>query len=167
MIIQAFFPISIYFIFALIVWKLRYTVRSQRGIHGSMAEDCCLSCFCYPCIAFQMAFQIWKDPSIDPGKFGVNNENIYIHICISTSSTHMDIGNLISILYIFIYNSLLCYYVNAYIIQQLYLAHVAFLGGLLAEIRRVDPSPENAREASSQNFGGTLNRSLLQGAHNV
>ena len=62
-----FFPYYLYILITLIVWKLRYTVRAQRGITGSDSADCCLSTCCTPCVTFQMAYQIWRDPVVEPG----------------------------------------------------------------------------------------------------
>jgi len=53
------FPFWIFFSMTLIVWKLRYTVRKQRGIVGSDAYDCCLSFFCSQCVIMQMAYQVY------------------------------------------------------------------------------------------------------------
>ena len=61
------FPYWLFAILTLIVWKLRYTVRAQAGIAGSDLNDCCLSFFCAPCVTIQMAYQLWKDPSVYPG----------------------------------------------------------------------------------------------------
>ena len=61
------FPYWLFFIFSLMVWKLRATVRKQRGIEGSYTSDCLLATFCQTCATFQMAYQIWKDPVTQPG----------------------------------------------------------------------------------------------------
>ena len=61
------FPYWLFFILTLIAWKLRVTVRKQRGIAGSDAHDCFLATCCQMCITFQMAYQIWKDPVEQPG----------------------------------------------------------------------------------------------------
>jgi len=61
------FPYWLYVILVLIAWKLRVTVRKQRGIEGSNTTDCLLATCCQSCITFQMAYQIWKDPIEQPG----------------------------------------------------------------------------------------------------
>ena len=53
------FPFWIFFSMTLVIWKLRYTVRKQRGIVGSDTYDCCLSFFCSQCVIMQMAYQVY------------------------------------------------------------------------------------------------------------
>jgi len=55
---EGMFPYWLFFSVTLIVWKLRYTVRRQRGIAGSDTADCCLSFFCSQCVIMQMAYQV-------------------------------------------------------------------------------------------------------------
>lgn len=37
---------------------LRTKIRTDRGIDGTLAGDCCSVCFCYPCAIYQMGIEV-------------------------------------------------------------------------------------------------------------
>ena len=53
--------------YGLICFQARFIVRKVYGIPGSRLDDCCLSCWCNPCVVTQLVATVWSEPKKVPG----------------------------------------------------------------------------------------------------